>query len=76
MSTEHISVAVGVVLIGFLVIDIYMSRRTEKAIQKAAADREASMAAYRAELHLFRVQLADDHAMLIQEKMNNLKGPP
>lgn len=76
MITEHISVAVDVVLIGFLVIDIYMSHRAEKAIQNAAAEREASMAAYRAELHLFRVQLADDHAMLIQEKMNNLKGPP
>jgi hypothetical protein len=52
-----IQVTTHIILITMLLVDIIMVRKMEKQLLASAAEREASMASYRAELQALRIEL-------------------
>lgn len=71
-----IQVTTNIILITMLLVDIIMVRKMEKQMIKSAAEREASMAKYRAELQALRVELEDQHTDYIRQRMKDLTGAP
>lgn len=71
-----IQVTTNIILITMLLVDIIMVRKMEKQMIKSAAEREASMAKYRAELQALRVELEDQHTDYIRQRMKDLTGTP
>ena len=71
-----IQVTTNIILITMLLVDIIMVRKMEKQMIKSAAEREASMAKYRAELQALRVELEDQHTDSIRQRMKDLTGAP
>ena len=76
MSENVISIVTNVILITLLIADILMVRKMEKQMLAAAAEREASMASYIAELQALRVELEDPHTDSIRQRMKDLTGAP
>ncbi len=76
MSENVISIVTNIILITMLLVDIIMVRKMEKQMIKSAAEREASMAKYRAELQALRVELEDQHTDYIRQRMKDLTGAP
>lgn len=76
MSENVFSIVTNIILICLLIADIIMVRKMEKQVIKSAAEREASMASYRAELQALRVELEDQHADYIRQRMKDLTGAP
>lgn len=70
------SIVTNIILICLLIADILMVRKMEKQMLAAAAEREASMAKYRAELQALRVELEDQHTDYIRQRMKDLTGAP
>lgn len=76
MSENVISIVTNVILITLLIADILMVRKMEKQLLASAAEREASMASYRAELQALRVELESQPADYIRQRMKDLTGAP
>lgn len=71
-----IQVTTNIILITMLLVDIIMVRKMEKQVIKSAAEREAAMAKYRAELQALRVELEAQHTDYIRQRMKDLTGAP